>query len=349
MAPPTLSAQSKSSTEAPSVASFYNYGPPETDGYVGSLVGESSISECSTRSTPRSEEGAPIYSPDSLRPSRARGVSRQNRLLNDIRSVHQDCESTPLSCDPPLGYSLVARRPVGYPCKHTGPAPGPKHVRFNPHAVAIWPTQGPDPIYEVLRFGDDPDIWTAFLAAGADKSGLLGPNELRAALVNSPWNKPFEPATIDMLINIFDLNHNKAIGFQEVRIRPRGLLDPTDWKSTQFVGLSKYLKEWRNEFEKADRNQSGSIDARELKRALAQFGYKLPLKIAKMLHHRHARAGRSDHQDGDNGMTFDQFIRACVTVQNLVRTFEQFNGPRNRQRRSNLEKFVLAAISTLCG
>ncbi|TEB16205.1 hypothetical protein FA13DRAFT_1747267 [Coprinellus micaceus] len=224
MAPPTLSAQSKSlaprrALKAPSVASFYNYGPPETDGIRMTLL--TSSQECSTRSTPRSEEGAPIYSPDSLRPSRARGVSRQNRLLNDIRSVHQDCESTPLSCDPPLGYSLVARRPVGTLANIQDQ---PQAPRFNPHAVAIWPTQGPDPIYEVLRFGDDPDIWTAFLAAGADKSGLLGPNELRAALVNSPWNKPFEPATIDMLINIFDLNHNKAIGFQE------------------FVGLSKYLK-----------------------------------------------------------------------------------------------------------
>ena len=53
-------------------------------------------------------------------------------------------------------------------------------------------------------------------------------------------------------------------------------------------------------------------------------------------------------KEGEYGITFDQFIRACVAVQNLVRTFEQFNGPRDRRHKSDFENFVLAAVSTLC-
>ncbi|KAJ3541749.1 hypothetical protein NMY22_g3775 [Coprinellus aureogranulatus] len=189
-----------------------------------------------------------------------------------------------------------------------------------------------DPEYG-LAGGVDLDIWRAFMAADTDRSGLIDPYELRTALVNSPWNKrlsscppsvarpeQFHPAfdkeTIDMLIDIFDLNRNKAIEFHEA---------------------------WRAEFEKADRDGSGTIDARELKKALARFGYNLPLRIITQLHRKHA--SHSGTHNAEGGITFDQFIRACVSVADFGKTFEQFNGPRNEQNKAKFEAFVLAAFS----
>ncbi|TEB23514.1 EF-hand, partial [Coprinellus micaceus] len=173
-------------------------------------------------------------------------------------------------------------------------------------------------------------VWRAFIAADTDRSGLIDRSELQTALVNSPWNKrSYQVATAKR-------------GAKPLIVVSRAqLID-----NIQFLGLSKYVKEWRDEFEKADRDRSGTIDAEELRKALKRFGYRLPLQTVKMLHRKHGSYLDWIPHGRDDGITFDQFMRACIAVQDLGKTFEQFNGPRDLQHRSNFENFVLSAVST---
>ncbi|KAJ3508563.1 hypothetical protein NMY22_g16569 [Coprinellus aureogranulatus] len=271
-----------------SALTFYNWGAPPSE-YCDTPTG-------SRPSTPRSRDGTPQASAGPTRTPRRRASHKvEDKILSSSHSTQRNLgDNSSLSI-----VSTRASRPLHI---DTSIGHGQQQVRFDGSPEVIEPS--PDSEYAVPG-GVDPDIWKAFMAADADRSGFIDPDELRTALVNIPWNKPFDRETIDMLINIFDLNRNKAIEFNEFR------------------GLSQYVKSWRSEFEKADRDGSGTIDARELKKALARFGYNLPLRVIKPLHQKHAGGSRAQTQSAPLGITFDQFMRACVSVADLGRTFEQ--------------------------
>ena len=56
-----------------------------------------------------------------------------------------------------------------------------------------------------------------------------------------------------------------------------------DVSGGQFSGLWKYIKEWQGVYKHFDKDHSGSIDGKELKDALRQFGYKLSPEILTTL------------------------------------------------------------------
>ena len=53
--------------------------------------------------------------------------------------------------------------------------------------------------------------------------------------------------------------------------------------SIQFAGLWKYIKDWQNVYKHFDRDRSGTIDVRELRDALTQFGYNLSPRLLDQL------------------------------------------------------------------
>ena len=59
------------------------------------------------------------------------------------------------------------------------------------------------------------------------------------------------------MFNIFDVDHSGTINFNE------------------FVGLWKYIEDWKNCFRSFDRDNSSTIDSNELMDALRRFGYNL--------------------------------------------------------------------------
>ena len=68
---------------------------------------------------------------------------------------------------------------------------------------------------------------------------------------------------------------------------PEYLPKDTDRSGTigfnEFAGLWKYIKEWQGVYKHFDKDHSGSIDGKELKDALSQFGYKLSPEILTTL------------------------------------------------------------------
>lgn len=175
--------------------------------------------------------------------------------------------------------------------------------------------------------GLDPE-WKAFLAADADQSGFIDATELQTALVNIPWNRPFDPKTVNMLINMFDLDHNEVISFNEFR------------------GLLRYVREWREVFEAVDQDHSSSIDPRELRKALYHFGYKLSSSLVGMIHDKYTSdAGEPDE---DRGISFDRFLRACLGVERSQKAFKKGHHPDHRGRvRFNEEQFMIAALNSI--
>lgn len=75
---------------------------------------------------------------------------------------------------------------------------------------------------------------------------------------------PLKPSKTD----IFDTDRSGSINFSE------------------FEGLYRYIQEWHGIFRKMDRDNSGTIDRRELGEALHSFGFMLPGDLVRKLEKR---------------------------------------------------------------
>jgi len=173
--------------------------------------------------------------------------------------------------------------------------------------------------------GADPQLWQWFQAVDADRSGAISVNELQTALVNGNWSK-FDLDTVKMLMNIFDTDRSGSIGFAE------------------FSGLWKYIADWQGVFRHFDRDQSGSIEGRELSEALRSFGYSLSPPLLMLIEQKYA-SGPATSFGPPPGITFDRFVRACVVVKTLTEAFQRADTNRTGWVQLNYEQFMKIVLS----
>jgi len=173
--------------------------------------------------------------------------------------------------------------------------------------------------------GADPQLWQWFQAVDTDRSGSITVNELQTALVNGNWSK-FDLDTVKMLMNIFDTDRSGSIGF------------------TEFSGLWKYIADWQNVFRHFDRDQSGSIEGRELAEALRSFGYNLSPPLLMLVEQKYA-SGTTAGFGPPPGITFDRFVRACVVVKTLTEAFQRADTDRDGWVQLNYEQFMKIVLS----
>ncbi|KAF8742738.1 hypothetical protein AX14_002542 [Amanita brunnescens Koide BX004] len=191
-----------------------------------------------------------------------------------------------------------------------------KHSGHHHHSL------GPPP-------GVDPQVWHSFANVDADRSGYITADELQTALVNGNGTR-FDLDTVNMLMNTFDTDHNGSIGFQE------------------FTGLWKYIVDWQNVFRHFDRDRSGTIDGRELAEALRSFGYNFSNSLLTLIEHKYA-SGPTTENGPPPTITFDRFIRACVTVKTLTDSFKRLDSDRDGWVRINYEQFMtVSGIAYIC-
>ncbi|OAX40041.1 EF-hand [Rhizopogon vinicolor AM-OR11-026] len=175
--------------------------------------------------------------------------------------------------------------------------------------------------------GADPQLWQWFCAVDTDRSGALSVTELQDALVNGNWTR-FDLDTVKMLMNIFDTDRSGTINFNE------------------FAGLWKYIAEWQRVFKHFDRDRSGSIEGHELAEALRSFGYNLSPPLLHTLEIRFAGAPTTSGVYGPPpGITFDRFVRACVTVKTLTETFQRADQDNDGWIQLNYEDFLKIAMN----
>ncbi|KAF8136147.1 EF-hand [Boletus edulis] len=178
----------------------------------------------------------------------------------------------------------------------------------------------------VTPVGADPQLWQYFSAVDTNRSGALSINELQHALHNGNWSR-FDLDTVKMLVNMFDTNRTGTIGFNE------------------FSRLWQYISEWQRVFKHFDRDHSGTIERRELSDALRNFGYDLSPSLLTLIEYKYA-SGATAAYGPPPGITFDRFVRACVTVKTLTEAFQSFDPHREGWARFSYEDFM-KVITTL--
>jgi len=194
------------------------------------------------------------------------------------------------------------------------PAPGPPAQA--PYGYAPRP-RGPPA-------GADPQLWAWFQSVDDDSSGAITPDELSRALVNGDWS-PFDKDTVKMLMGLFDTDRSGTIGFQE------------------FVGLWKYIADWQKVFRHFDKDQSGTIDGTELSAALRQFGYNLNPTLLSLIEQKYSSFPNGYGQPG--GITFDRFVRACVTTKTLTESFQRLDTDRDGWINISYDDFMKIVLS----
>ncbi|KAF8275260.1 EF-hand [Lactarius quietus] len=165
--------------------------------------------------------------------------------------------------------------------------------------------------------GSDAQLWQWFNAVDTDRSGSISVNELQAALVND-----FDLDTVKMLMNMFDTDRSGTIGFAE------------------FSGLWKYISDWQGVFRHFDRDRSGSIDGHELSEALRTFGYNLAPSLLVLMSRNMVSSGPTTGYGTAPGITFDRFVRACVTVKTLTEAFQRVDSDRDGWVTISYEEFM---------
>ncbi|KAJ2848177.1 hypothetical protein GGI22_005787, partial [Coemansia erecta] len=78
------------------------------------------------------------------------------------------------------------------------------------------------------------------------------------------WSR-FSIDTVRLMIGMFDRDHSGTISFDE------------------FIGLWKYIEEWKGCFRAFDRDNSGTIDRGELHQALSAFGFRISPQVVDSL------------------------------------------------------------------
>ncbi|KAI0811270.1 hypothetical protein BC629DRAFT_1480018 [Irpex lacteus] len=125
-----------------------------------------------------------------------------------------------------------------------------------------------------------------------------------------------------MLMNYFDRDHSGTITFDE------------------FAGLFKYIFEWQQIFKRFDRDNSHSIDRSELQAALSQFGYNLSPHLYTIIVEKYSSLPNTEYGQQAPGITFDRFVRACVSIKWLTEAFQRRDTDRDGYITVNYEDFM---------
>jgi peflin len=167
---------------------------------------------------------------------------------------------------------------------------------------------------------DESDLFPLFRAANISGSGSLSEKELSSALVNADYTS-FDPFTIKCLLRMFSSTPTKSyITYEE------------------FVNLWRFLAAWRELFEKFDEDRSGRINLQEFGKALLAFGYRLSHPFTAVLYNSYNDRGGMGR--GREGMSFDLFVQACISLKRMTDVFKGYDDDRDGYVTLSFEEFL---------
>ncbi|KAI0094020.1 hypothetical protein BDY19DRAFT_920218 [Irpex rosettiformis] len=205
------------------------------------------------------------------------------------------------------------------------------HSQSRPHThshsysnAPVYVSSQQPPAYNVAPQSQWPmdrnQLYQVFQQVDTDRSGAISVTELQRALRNEDW-QPFDLDTVKMLMDYFDRDHSGTISFDE------------------FAGLFKYIFEWQQVFARFDRDNSHTIDRGELQAALSQFGYNLSPHLYSIIVHKYSSLPTTEYGPSP-GITFDRFVRACVSIKWLTEAFQRRDTDRDGWITVNYEDFM---------
>lgn len=157
-------------------------------------------------------------------------------------------------------------------------------------------------------------------------TGALTIHELGSALVNADFT-PFATATIKSLMRMFSTTppgQSPVIVFSE------------------FQSLWRFLAAWRELFERFDDDRSGTISLNEFTNALSAFGYRLSYPFISLLYtcYNNIGDGRRGSSGGHEGMSFDLFVQACISLKRMTDVFKTYDDDRDGYVTLSFEEFL---------
>lgn len=159
------------------------------------------------------------------------------------------------------------------------------------------------------------DFRMCFRRVDSDDNGFITLEELRIFLENNDGSR-FNDDAVLTIMDMFDNNKDNMID------------------SSEFPDMLAFIKNWDSCFKFLDKDNSGTIDFKEMIDAIKCLGFNLSHKFALMLLQKYNRS------DGGQ-INLDNFILACVTLcrykqlyQNMVEMFGS-TGPK-----IDLEQFI---------
>ncbi|KAJ6087368.1 hypothetical protein N7467_006282 [Penicillium canescens] len=214
------------------------------------------------------------------------------------------------------------------------PSPPPQNYGFGPPPVQPQrnrpppqsrPPQSPVPPPLTAPSNDPQQLYPLFRAANVSQSSTLTEQELGSALVNGDYTS-FHPRTVKMMIRMFDRDGSGTINFDE------------------FVSLWRYLAAWRELFDRFDEDRSGRISLTEFENALVAFGYRLSPKFVAVIfgvfESKTKQMGVAPKDPTRNGMSFDLFVQACISLKRMTDVFKRYDEDRDGYITVSFEEFL---------
>ncbi|CAG8444424.1 12682_t:CDS:2 [Funneliformis mosseae] len=167
-----------------------------------------------------------------------------------------------------------------------------------------------------------------FQRIDVDNNGTLTPKELQRVLLNGDWSA-FNLDTIELLFSLFDSDRTGTIHFNE------------------FVGLWRYIEDWKRIFSAFDADNSGTIEIPELITAMKNFGFNISEQMLKKFVRKykvsHNTQGRTlMSSELEHAISFDNFVQLCVTVKTMTDVFRALdqNGSERWEMRIERKSLV---------
>ncbi|KAG5290017.1 EF hand domain-containing protein [Histoplasma ohiense] len=215
------------------------------------------------------------------------------------------------------------------PPQNYGFGPPPAHPAQNRPPPTYGPPRSPQPLGPGIPQSDDPnELFPLFRAANASNSGALSEIELGSALVNADYTS-FDAYTVKMMVRMFDKDGSGSVGFDE------------------FVALWRFLAAWRELFERFDEDHSGRISLQEFSKALIAFGYTLSPPFVGMIFSTFESRGRVKGKPmpgQKDGMSFDVFVQACITLKRMTDVFKRYDDDRDGYITLGFEEFLTECL-----
>jgi len=204
-----------------------------------------------------------------------------------------------------------------------GPRPA-QPIRNRPPPTGPGSTPAPPPL-SVPNADDPQQLYPLFRVANVSNSGSLSEAELGSALVNGDYSS-FDPDTVKMMVRMFDRDRDGAILFEE------------------FVSLWRFLAAWRELFDRFDEDRSARISLAEFENAIVAFGYRLSPAFVRALFTTFESKGwrrlGPTHRGGGDGMSFDLFVQACITLKRITDVFKRYDDDRDGYITISFEEFL---------
>jgi Ca2+-binding EF-hand superfamily protein len=137
---------------------------------------------------------------------------------------------------------------------------------------------------------------TLFDDVDVDSDGKITKNELHDALIRGQSNSQFDEKTVELLVNMYDTNHDGEISFGE------------------FQNLFSFINEEYGRFLLADEDCSQTIESDELENFIQERGYNIAKNFCTFI-------VESIKNKTGNGVSFDYFCRIMARFYHLIGSY----------------------------